>query len=867
MIKAPYNFVPLENTAFYPEWANHISQDIPFEDGVSGSIEYTMEAKTPIFVRNGYTDRNHPDVTFSHTKDGRYFIPGTSVKGEIRNVLEILSFGKMTRVQDARFGIRNLSDRLYRDQVRVKDVRCGWLFRYKDANDTEVYKLIDCGIPYRISPENIDRLLGTKLTDFKLRFNLGRENADRDREESLRSSYHKYKLLGLELAGDKDCEQLLKDRLRVEFDARLDDFGRNIAIPRENGRFSGTIIVTGQPDKRQQRNGKWTGKYYEFVFPDSEEYLDVDPLVVKDFLTIHKNNYDFKKLWDENLHLDKKIPVFFTLKNGDVDAIGLSGMFRIPSANFIKGAIPVSLQSNRHKDLAECIFGTADKSLGYLKGRVVFSPAFADGDVKMLGEVRTTLSSPKPSYGPLYVNFKTKDGVTRGGTWNSSVALIKGRKRYPVLERNGDIRDRNNNTGNGNTETNFRPLAAGTVFSGKVYFHNLRRCELGALISALTFNGHTECFHSIGEAKPLGYGKVKTNILKISDLTVTEGDESSGLDVTAKTRYYLNLFEEMMVGFSSSWNSSQSSLSQLFAMAKGLPAGRESEFTYMRMSTERNNNEFEQVKSANESLPLFSEILDGERSSAVKGDWERVYADDFGYEIEKVDGRLDQRDKVIDGIELANRLLANKDYSTAQQLVSQLQKIVDAPDETGILTQYRVAIKDLGDKVLREIQGGERKLKDKLQSEAENLFQKAKNSKDNPSERIEWLEEAVSKCQEAISIKVNIEVDARLLELKNDCEKLIGIIGQSLSEFFQGYRLASMAAFAGKVKRWKDGAGVIVLSDEDLAFLGNFVKDNLGTLRRKDQKPWLDHQSWNKHFAGILSPEDIDYVFNIVNGN
>ena len=34
MIKAPYNFVPLEKTAFYPEWANHISQDIPFEDGV-----------------------------------------------------------------------------------------------------------------------------------------------------------------------------------------------------------------------------------------------------------------------------------------------------------------------------------------------------------------------------------------------------------------------------------------------------------------------------------------------------------------------------------------------------------------------------------------------------------------------------------------------------------------------------------------------------------------------------------------------------------------------------------------------------------------------------------------------------------------
>ena len=110
MIKAPYNFVPLENKAFYPSWAIHISQDIPFEDGVSGSIEYTIEAKTPIFVRNGYTDREHPDSTFSKTHDGKFFIPGTSIKGEIRNVLEILSFGKMTQVQDARFGIRDLSN-------------------------------------------------------------------------------------------------------------------------------------------------------------------------------------------------------------------------------------------------------------------------------------------------------------------------------------------------------------------------------------------------------------------------------------------------------------------------------------------------------------------------------------------------------------------------------------------------------------------------------------------------------------------------------------------------------------------------------------------------------------------------------------
>lgn len=878
MIKAPYNFVPLESAAFYPEWANHISHDIPFKDGVSGSIEYTMEAKAPIFVRNGYPnndcpkkgDKPNPDPTFSHIDvDGkhRYFIPSTSVKGEIRNILEILSFGKMTRVQDARFGIRDLNDKLYRDQV--KNVHCGWLFCEKSTMEGDEYKLIDCGIPYRISPEDIDGVLGTSLTRFKAEFNSGRKNADKDQEESIRSACYKYnEILGLGLKGSENCERLLKDSLGIRFDAEADEYGREIATPHESGRLSGTIIVTGQPDKRQKKtdkngNPKWVGKKYEFVFSDSEEEIEVDSLIVKDFLTIHKNNYDFKKLWNENLHRSYKIPVFFTMRNGNVDAIGLSGMFRVPSASFIKGAIPASLQSNRHKDLAECIFGTAGNSLGYLKGRVVFSPAFADGDVRDLAEVRTTLSSPKPSYGPLYV---------KGGTWNSSAALIKGRKRYPVLGRNVNINDRNNDTGNGNTETKFRPLAAGTVFSGKIYFHNLRRCELGALISALTFNGHLECFHSIGEAKPLGYGKVKTNILKISDLPVTENEAPSGLDVTDKTRYYLGLFEDMMSGFSPSWKLSES-LSQLFAMAKGIPAAKESEFAYMSMSTDSGNNEFALVKSTKdghvpENLPMFSKILEGKNDYIGKADWERKYGAAIGQEIDEVDRRLDQRDAVIDGIDQAKRLLEHKDYSTALQLVSRLQEILNMKDDTGTLMQFRPVVKEIDDAVLEGMRNEERIRKDKLQSEAEGLLLNAKDTKGEPSERVAMLDEAMSKCEKALSINVNREADVHLRELVEECEKLkIGIIngGKSLQEAFEGCRLASMAAFVGKIKHWKTDSGVEVLSEEELTFLGSFVKGNLGTLKKKDQKPWLDHQCWNKNFAGVLSPENIDYVFNMVN--
>lgn len=99
-IKAPFNFVPLNEKVFFPDWADQISQDVPFSDGESGTIELELIAKTPIFVRNGHTrdDASKPNdnyTSFSKDAHGNYFIPATSIKGMIRNVMEIMSFGKM----------------------------------------------------------------------------------------------------------------------------------------------------------------------------------------------------------------------------------------------------------------------------------------------------------------------------------------------------------------------------------------------------------------------------------------------------------------------------------------------------------------------------------------------------------------------------------------------------------------------------------------------------------------------------------------------------------------------------------------------------------------------------------------------------
>lgn len=661
MIKAPYNFVPLENRAFYPSWANHISQDIPFEDGVSGSIEYTIEAETPIFVRNGYTDRKDPDTKFSQTPNGQYFIPGTSIKGEIRNVLEILSFGKMTQVQDARFGIRDLSNnpegRFYRQ--KIQNVHCGWLYKRLAKDGSEEYLINDCGTPGRIAPEVIDEHYGTALAAFGQNLALNRQYADNDDEEKLRSAYNKYEnILNISLES-QDIEKSLSGT----FSTVPDNYNRIIADFSSNGK-KGCIVVTGQPSRREPERRR--GKYYEFVFFESNtnENEKVESQIIDDFITIHKNNYDYKNIWKRYLNEGKRVPVFFMRRNGDdgpIDAIGLAYMFRIPTANFIKGAIPIELQSNRRKDLAECIFGTAKESLGQLKGRVNISHAFACGTPNKCGIVTTVLGSPKPSYGPLYAS---------SGTWNDANAQIKGRKRYPV--RTTLLPP---NEGTDSQTCKFIPLDQGTSFKGRITFHNLKECELGALIAALTFNGHPDCCHSIGEAKPLGYGKVKISIDKLSVISIKDIFAKTDDPTQQETDYYFNKFKDVMTeNIGTGWEDSNS-IRELCALARGIDKEVNNNFSYMRMSTNRNENEFALNRTVNnENLPLFSDILKPKTNKTQQiidnPNTTRKYK-------HEVDERIKKNDTVYECLELLPLLIKKHDIDSAEERLAVLNESTD----------------------------------------------------------------------------------------------------------------------------------------------------------------------------------------------
>jgi hypothetical protein len=128
-IPSPYNFATVEDRVVLLDGSEYPSNDIPFRDGLYGSITVEFEATRPIYIRSaGHHDKDRiaealgrtgknpqailedPDLEpysrFYQLPNGGFALPGTSVKGMLRSVVEILSFSRMFGVENETFSFR-----------------------------------------------------------------------------------------------------------------------------------------------------------------------------------------------------------------------------------------------------------------------------------------------------------------------------------------------------------------------------------------------------------------------------------------------------------------------------------------------------------------------------------------------------------------------------------------------------------------------------------------------------------------------------------------------------------------------------------------------------------------------------------------
>ncbi|HHJ12811.1 MAG TPA: TIGR03986 family CRISPR-associated RAMP protein, partial [Gammaproteobacteria bacterium] len=444
--------------------------------------------------------------------DGRYAIPGSSLKGLIRAVVEIAGFGRMRMVDDIRPGLRDISGKYVKDayQQRARGVRPGFLRRDNDGKLT----IIPCQM--------------TRLPLNGLRDALGLQTPVFDTGASVRDKYRRWCDL---------CAQHGWNPERLRFDLQGDS-ATNLGA----GSLEGTPVFTGQIH----------GKKKDFIFhhtPRPEEPIPVSDDDWRNFLFVHGNDksategrdLSWPGYWKEKFREGSDVPVFY-IKEGPHIRIGLAYLPKLAgdfgTHDCIRNSCPEHLDTQPAPgtyDLADLLFGStnSDDQNAALRGRVSFQTALACNSMDARAEDDTILNSPKPSYFPNYLVQET-DGTgmyLQEGTKNvqyftylssptNKNPRLRGFKRYPARHEFGVQRLTPDQETNRAVQIKLHTLGKGATFEGTILFHNLKPEELGALLWALTWGGDPGLRHGLGMGKPFGFGQVRFEIDGASSILV-----------------------------------------------------------------------------------------------------------------------------------------------------------------------------------------------------------------------------------------------------------------------------------------------------------------------------------------------------------
>jgi CRISPR-associated protein (TIGR03986 family) len=450
-VTAPFQFARIPRAVWFPEWGPLVSHDVPFKDGYSGTIDIEIAAMTPLLIggpRRKATDAKPGEVWPVQLPDGTYAIPGSSLQGMIRNILEIACFGKLGPwVDQRRFGIRDISGTptgvaAYASRMTGKvagvitpKTHSGWLQKSSDGKIT----ITPCQHA-RIDSTNIGVLANgaaagnlqaqlTAATNAKERYDAFLNTLPRTRPNKARLQVR------VDVQAPTDAAHSCGPIWYTHCTAP--------ALPATRSQ-PGQLVFTGKPSKGDGSRKK----HFEFVFynkPGAVSILINDD-IWRDFKLSHSPpkgsgqtenpNWAY---WKSDFDAGARVPIFYI---EDVDAtgnplentvavMGTAFMFKLAHKNDTHDMLGNSnadhLDTSKY-DLASLIFGgVGGEWLGHsLKRRASFAWAIADADAQAVepqyyhvaegkkkpefaprsAPTSTVLLSPKPSYFPIYVRQK-----------------------------------------------------------------------------------------------------------------------------------------------------------------------------------------------------------------------------------------------------------------------------------------------------------------------------------------------------------------------------------------------------------------------------------------------------------------------------
>ena len=571
--RSGYRFVPIDETIVPPPVSfADLHRGRPHPDGsISGTLEVEWKAETPVCIGVDCGSGNVRPFEIG----GRGMLPGASLRGMVRAVMEIATFSHLGRINDRRhFGFRNFTDPQYTLRVQANKIKAGWL-SYCNGVWTLTVAAAGNGKYYPIPFACVLGHIGSRVT------------ADEWRGMSIHCKRN-------ELASCRP--NLLQSVLFSENGGYYGGINWGTFGAVDRTQMPGHLIVGGAASASSGRANEvfiggahgGTQHVLHSDFMDRFHRINSNPGRECPEPTGAWRYWLGQKAASAGLFTPQPvdpppisccglpgIPVFFcgdpcTASTSLYDpdrcefVMGLSRVIKIP---YREGVSDVAAriyptahsQTTRPKyrvpklrdeplDFARAIFGwidleedaaDRDRSLAdvdALAGRVAFSPAFTCENPRSVGPRTFVFGAPRESFWRFYLH-----GDYHGVA--ASESRPRGRKRYPVRSCASTPIIPNHNVA---TQATVCFHEKGTVYRGRIRVHNMHPVELGALIWCLGFGrigGRWR--HSIGRGKGYGYGCLKLNHVSWRQGSVRVVEPANG-DAATDFNALSGSFEEYM---------------------------------------------------------------------------------------------------------------------------------------------------------------------------------------------------------------------------------------------------------------------------------------------------------------------------------
>lgn len=482
-VHAPYNFVPFTENRLLQRYER--CEDLPCHNRIdgqrlTGEIHITMEAKTPVFISDGQKPPH-----FFRNVDGRPTIPGSSLRGMVRENMQILSFGLVRPKED-------VSDhRIFFREIASAGSNTGEALKERYHNVMGVVSQRGKNGKTRQIPQNVKAgYLFMKNGTYWIQPTKGRYLRVSRTHEDLKEYQYKY-----------------ARTMEVNYTVSGQTAGR--VVPYDGpaaGMKKGTLLFTGK--SVSSPNGV-------YLFP--EEDISADPIrISKEDALAYQEDWERRrnhlrgggydpKFWAIAKGKERK-PVFY-IRYENHTYFGMSQYIRVAYTHPVCDGLPRSWKKQTERDQKERLLDYVSSMLGYAakqesyRSRVSFGDLTAMGSVKEQKPVPIILREPNPGYYPGYLTVGGQGKSNAVRSYCDDEFVLRGYKQYWLknVEKSAVT-----------SGDQMYPLAEGTRFKGVIRYQNLAEDELGLLLWALRLE--KDCYQSIGMGKPYGYGRMKLTI-------------------------------------------------------------------------------------------------------------------------------------------------------------------------------------------------------------------------------------------------------------------------------------------------------------------------------------------------------------------